>query len=1347
MRSRTFPACLFLLALALRLGTQAWDAGTPPSPHPDERRVVMTAEQMEGWLSDPEFYAYGALHFQAIRAAAFCSGLEINWSNLVRGGRFLSLFSSMMALFLGWWMARRVWGQRAAVFFLALAAFVPLDQQLSHFATVEAHHAFWVMAALLGIFRLGRRLSPGWAVIAGAAVGASLAVKVSSLALVLPLAMVLLVGIDRVGVLHRISLAAFASAGIFAAFWLGEPWAFANAQPPVPALVACVLAILFSRAGQRANGRTRISWALASAGALGVAVFSVIGGFFSPAFGLFDLVGGSLMIRAHPAFLRGVHEQIAMVSGAADLPYIRVYHGTYPFLYSLRELSFWALGPALLLAAIWGGFRAAVVLGRRRRRLITGRLNEGSLLLFVLLAWALPTALRLATLEVKFLRYWAPLVVPATLLAAWGLSRLRGPAGRRLTSVVMVVTVLWGVAYFWSFVEPHPFGTASRWLQLVVDREAVVAWEHWDEHLGGIGGESLVLESYNLPDDDAKVESWCEKLARADWLVLTSNRVRRTVLANPGRFPRTGRLYRLLLAGETGFEVVAAASRGPRIAGLGMPVQRADESFVNYDFPRVVVLRRVCEVNPTLLADRTLHPLPVLEVLNFAALDRVFVDPAPDIPVIPNGTRQVVDSFLWLSFFALIGVATWILLLPLLRAWPDGGLGLALSTGWIISAYLLWLGSRLHFLTVGPGTATLVTALLICSAVVVGHRRWAEVRRVAAKKRRGMAAVLAVFVVVFGIFLLARLFNPAIFWGEKPMDFTFFNAFVNASSWPPGEPWMAGMPLHYYYFADVLAAFPTLVAGPEPSVAYNLMCATVPALSAAALAAFGLVVARRRRRRWFFVIPVLVGLVGNLAWPWLMPLARSGRWFDLWWATSRVVPGYAIDEYPLWTALFADLHAHFVALPVMVTALLWAWVTALQGDRLWIGAALMCGLSTAVLAASNPWDVVVLTVSLAVAIVMVATDPLRSLARLGVAAVVSLLAAAPFLVELAAWLGGGEGIGGRPLLFLTEGDFAPWWAILRHFGLFILPLAGVAIFRASRRHIVIGVLAVGGIALGLAFGSTAAALTLPLTILFLGTAVRNPDRWMATAWSLAGSAMAVVAFAERFTLLDRMNTIFKLYNGVWLLMAIALGILLLRARGPRLKVALTLFVPLAVFAFLNLPLGVAQGWLEPRVSSPRPTLDGQAYLVDKPDDDFLVHALRGAAHSDDVVAEAAGLSYRGSTRIAMHTGLATVVGWEWHLRQRGQTFAEYERRVRDLETLYSSADPVERRAVLDRYGVDWVVLGDLERETYGLEDEDPLCGIPGVLLWARQGKTLLYRIGSSSSGPPGFPPCDSFGGQ
>ncbi len=221
--------CLLLVALGIRVLTQGWDAGLPPSPHPDERRVVMVAEGLEGWFADPEFFAYGSLHFHAVRLATFMIGKAPTWADLMRGGRVLSLTASLAALVLAWWLAREAWGRSTGTLFLLLAIWAPLEQQLSHYATVEAHHAFWVMATLAAAFHLGRRPTPIWALTAGCTLGASLAVKVSSLGLLLPLGSRWAWWRHGGGCAVPCACTAVAVCAALGMFWIGQPWAYAGA--------------------------------------------------------------------------------------------------------------------------------------------------------------------------------------------------------------------------------------------------------------------------------------------------------------------------------------------------------------------------------------------------------------------------------------------------------------------------------------------------------------------------------------------------------------------------------------------------------------------------------------------------------------------------------------------------------------------------------------------------------------------------------------------------------------------------------------------------------------------------------------------------------------------------------------------------------------------------------------------------------------------------------------------------------------------------------------------------------------------------------------------------------------
>jgi uncharacterized membrane protein len=176
----------------------------------------------------------------------------------------------------------------------------------------------------------------------------------------------------------------------------------------------------------------------------------------------------------------------------------------------------------------------------------------------------------------------------------------------------------------------------------------------------------------------------------------------------------------------------------------------------------------------------------------------------------------------------------------------------------------MWMGSELGIWGISPATATWVYLTLLAAGACTAISRWSTIKMTLYRRRTGVITVLAVATAVGALFLVVRAWNPAIFWGEKPMDFSFLNSFLGALNWPPGEPWMAGMPLHYYYFGEVLAAYPMLVAGCSSGVGYNLISATIPALFAGVLAGIGLLLTRRKRPAiaasvlpfWFF-FPVI----------------------------------------------------------------------------------------------------------------------------------------------------------------------------------------------------------------------------------------------------------------------------------------------------------------------------------------------------------------------------------------------------------------------------------------------------------------------------------------------------------
>jgi uncharacterized membrane protein len=82
-----------------------------------------------------------------------------------------------------------------------------------------------------------------------------------------------------------------------------------------------------------------------------------------------------------------------------------------------------------------------------------------------------------------------------------------------------------------------------------------------------------------------------------------------------------------------------------------------------------------------------------------------------------------------------------------------------------------------------------------------------------------------------------------------------------------------------------------------------------------------------------------------------------------------------------------------------------------------------------------------------------------------------------------------------------------------------------------------------------------------------------------------------------------------------------------------------------------------------------------------------------------VIAEASIGPYRGNgSRISIHTGLPTIIGWKRHEEQ--QRYREgLAERERDVKTLYDSPDIATKMEILHKYNVEYVVLGDVERMT------------------------------------------------
>ncbi len=342
-------------------------------------------------------------------------------------------------------------------------------------------------------------------------------------------------------------------------------------------------------------------------------------------------------------------------------------------------------------------------------------------------------------------------------------------------------------------------------------------------------------------------------------------------------------------------------------------------------------------------------------------------DPAPDAPLTlaqPVDTLPVVADFrwnrlasesaplailLWWLVTSLFGWLAWPLLFPLLRDLRDRGYGLARAAGWLLIGWAHWLGVSLGLWQNRLGPIAAIMGVLAVAGLAAG---WAQRRRLAAfwaERRRLLLGEEAVFAVAFLAFVGVRLLNPDLWqpWngGEKFMEFAFLNATLRSPGFPPYDPYFAGGILNYYYYGFYLVTLPIKLTGIASEVAFNLAVPGLFALTAVGIFSVAYTLAAGITRRGgegrpagiALLSTALALLMGNLSgFGWLM---RSlGQWarggaappFD-YWGASRVIPA-TINEFPLWTFTFADLHPHLIAMPfgMLVVGLALNWVI---GDR------------------------------------------------------------------------------------------------------------------------------------------------------------------------------------------------------------------------------------------------------------------------------------------------------------------------------------------------------------------------------------------------------------------------------
>jgi len=242
---------------------------------------------------------------------------------------------------------------------------------------------------------------------------------------------------------------------------------------------------------------------------------------------------------------------------------------------------------------------------------------------------------------------------------------------------------------------------------------------------------------------------------------------------------------------------------------------------------------------------------------------------------------------------------------------------------------------------------------------------------------------------------------------------------------------------------------------------------------------------------------------------------------------------------------------------------------------------------------------------------------------------------------------------------------------------------------------------------------------LPLAVLsglamlaLLHFARRAASDTLVFALALLAMALYMIYGAELLYINDlfggRMNTVFKLYYQVWIIVGVvgAYGLhFWIRNHqnwyGIRRSVSETGVVIAAVMVIVALYYPGAS--LDSRTDgfSGERSLDGTAFIGQTRASEYDAIAwLSENARDDAVLVEAIGESYTDFGRISSTTGIPTLLGWPFHEEQwRGGRDA-FDGREKDVQRIYSDGEIDDVKTILRRYEIDYIVVGPRERSTY-----------------------------------------------
>lgn len=697
---------------------------------------------------------------------------------------------------------------------------------------------------------------------------------------------------------------------------------------------------------------------------------------------------------------------------------------------------------------------------------------------------------------------------------------------------------------------------------------------------------------------------------------------------------------------------------------------------------------------------------------------------------------EILYAAIWYLLILFLGLISLPITASACSSLPDRGYSVSKTLGILLLAYISWVLSYV----IGYGRYGIILSLLLVIIFsVYAYVRWKPGIDWGLLFRNEL-----IFGSVFLFFLIIRAFNPEISGGEKVTDFTLLNSILRSGDIPPHDSWLSGFRVDmYYYFGTYTIATLTKLTGIPAHIAYNLGMSLLPAL--AANAAFGIGYALTNNKKAGFMAMFLLVFAGNL-YPAAVASAHvlgitSSLWGNVpdiidYWGASRIIPD-TINEFPYFSFIFGDLHAHVIAIPFVLLAIM-LMLNFYFAKRISAPAFILLGLGIGSLFVFNAWDYptyAALFVMVLIIKPMIQKSPAELLRRTGSGILILFLGFLMFAFFFMDFKPAGiQGI--KPVAVRT--DLANFLVIYNLFLIFIISFLLINLPEFRYKKGILAILAVSSAALYFFPGFQTLSVFVPFAVL-LGISIyyfyKNNDMNRLFVSALIVLGLSLLIFSELFYFDDlfsgseeRMNTVFKYYIQAWILWSIASAYAFFDLHQKKYRMKNILVIMLSLMIVLNSLYLFTGTYAKTEGFSRSPSLDGLAFLKNTSFGDYdAIFWVNMNIEGAPVILEAPGESYRETSRISSYTGLPTVIGWVGHELVWRNNWGELSQRISDVDAIYDAVDYRDAAVLLNKYNVSYVYIGDVELKKYkdaGLRKFENTSNFERVY----RGASEIYRV-------------------